>query len=643
MLNVSNLKGGMMFRILLSAVLATLLLSGVAFASPATDKIDVQRALETNVSQVLTSVLGHSNFVVSIDATLNTAYIETLRETWQANKNSLPEFSYMLPMPVQEKEMLPGVPAQQDFNLENKVKGNTDNTKITTKSLNIPANVFKKLSVTVLVDKAATAEEVAAVKKVVPIVLGINPGRGDQFFISRVALNGFGKAPALSPITSLLNSNLPLLLKYLALFILIAGIILVFFNRLKDAALGMIGAFNEGKEDEHLKNADKNNETNTELGKNLNDLLGENKEGEEEENKRFSYISDENIVKLKHILIGEDPSIVSTVLLNIDPKYSERLLSELPDSVKEEAIIHMTRPKEFQAGAISEMQDTFKVRLENVVGGLDEFINMFNQVDEVTGKQMLKVLEKKHPEAADQVRKMKFHFDDLSALADRDLQTVLSHVRPQDIAIALRGTDEATKNRILGNVSEESKEIINQWDELTPVVAGAKIEEAKRSIVKAAKKLDFEGGIIIKREKIDPNKCYAPMLTKMQRPLIEHPAQKDETEKPVAEPKKGKPEIKKPKSLSLISFDELGRLSDRDMNILIKEIGPKILTLALINGDGDFDAKIKEVSPEIHDKIQLYAQVFGRQPDSKVEDAKQHIVKKALDLNQNGFISLDLE
>lgn len=77
-----------------------------------------------------------------------------------------------------------------------------------------------------------------------------------------------------------------------------------------------------------------------------------------------------------------------------------------------------------------------------VVGGVDAIVEILNTVDRGTEKHIMESMEIEDPELADEIRKKMFVFEDICSLDDRSVQRVLREVDNNELAIALKGSNE---------------------------------------------------------------------------------------------------------------------------------------------------------------------------------------------------------
>ena len=134
-----------------------------------------------------------------------------------------------------------------------------------------------------------------------------------------------------------------------------------------------------------------------------------------------------------------------------------------------------------------------------IVGGVDAIVNILNTVDRSTEKHIMESLEIEEPELADEIRKKMFVFEDILLLDDRAIQRVLRDVDNNDLAIAMKGSNEQVQTAIFNNMSKRLAVMIKEDMEFMGPVRMKDVEEAQQKIVNIIRKLEDSAEIVISR------------------------------------------------------------------------------------------------------------------------------------------------
>ena len=96
-----------------------------------------------------------------------------------------------------------------------------------------------------------------------------------------------------------------------------------------------------------------------------------------------------------------------------------------------------------------------------------------------------------------------FVFEDITILDDMSIQRVLRDVDTQDLAVAIKGSNEEVKNTLLANMSTRARENLLSDIEYLRNVRMRDVEEAQQRIVGVIRALEETGEIVISRGEED--------------------------------------------------------------------------------------------------------------------------------------------
>ena len=88
-------------------------------------------------------------------------------------------------------------------------------------------------------------------------------------------------------------------------------------------------------------------------------------------------------------------------------------------------------------------------------------------------------------------------FENLAEVDNRSIQTLLRNVEQDLLMPALKGADEATKEKILSNMSARARVLLIDDMEAKGPMRLAEVEDAQRAIMKIARKLSDDGEMML--------------------------------------------------------------------------------------------------------------------------------------------------
>ena len=222
--------------------------------------------------------------------------------------------------------------------------------------------------------------------------------------------------------------------------------------------------------------------------------------------KPFEFIRKTDAQQLLNFIQDEHPQTIALILSYLSASQAAMLISALPpdkqsDVAKRIAVMDRTSPE-----IIKEVERVLESKLASlvnqdytIIGGVDAVVEILNAVDRGTEKHILESLEIEEPELADEIRKKMLVFEDILLLDDRAIQRVLRDVPTDDLALALKSTNEQVQNAIFNNMSKRLAVMIKEDMEFMGPVRMKDVEEAQQKVVNIIRKLEDSGEIIISR------------------------------------------------------------------------------------------------------------------------------------------------
>ncbi|MFW6386870.1 MAG: flagellar motor switch protein FliG [Bacillota bacterium] len=210
--------------------------------------------------------------------------------------------------------------------------------------------------------------------------------------------------------------------------------------------------------------------------------------------------------QLMNFIQGEHPQTIALVMAYLDPAQGSQVLSSLPQEIQTEVARRIAVMDRTSPDIIKEVEDVLEQKLSAVVtneyasaGGVDSIVDILNQVDRGTEKNILDQLDAEDPDLAEEIRQRMFVFEDLVLLSDRAVQLVLRQVDNHDVALALKTASEEVEEVIYNNMSDRAEEMLKEDIEYMGPVRLREVEDAQQRIVNIIRELEESGEIVIAR------------------------------------------------------------------------------------------------------------------------------------------------
>ncbi|HHY41920.1 MAG TPA: flagellar motor switch protein FliG [Thermoanaerobacterales bacterium] len=220
----------------------------------------------------------------------------------------------------------------------------------------------------------------------------------------------------------------------------------------------------------------------------------------------FDFIRKADPSQLLNFLQNENSQTIALIMTYMTPQQSASLLSSLPPEKQVDIARRVATMDRTSPDIILEVEKVLERQMATVVtedytsvGGIQAVVNILNNVDRGTEKNIIEALEVDNPELAEEIRRRMFVFEDILTLDNRSIQRTLREVDNQDLTLALKGASEEVKKRIFDNMSKRQSEMIKEDMEYMGPVRLKDVEEAQQKIVNIIRKLEDAGEIIISR------------------------------------------------------------------------------------------------------------------------------------------------
>ncbi len=220
----------------------------------------------------------------------------------------------------------------------------------------------------------------------------------------------------------------------------------------------------------------------------------------------FEFVRKTDASQLLNFIQDEHPQTIALILSYLSPQQSASIISALSPDKQTDVAKRIAQMDRTAPDVIKEVEKVLEQKLASlvnqdytIVGGVDSIVEILNTVDRGTEKHIMESLEIEDPELADEIRKKMFVFEDILSLDDRSVQRVLREVDNNELAIALKGSNEEVQNLIFSNLSSRLATMIKEDMDFMGPVRMKDVEEAQQKIVNIIRKLEDSAEIIISR------------------------------------------------------------------------------------------------------------------------------------------------
>jgi len=131
------------------------------------------------------------------------------------------------------------------------------------------------------------------------------------------------------------------------------------------------------------------------------------------------------------------------------------------------------------------------------VGGTKTAAEILNFMDTSKATQLMDNNRESDADLGQQIEDLMFVFDNLADVDDRGIQALLREVSSDSLIVALKGADDAIKEKIFKNMSKRAAEMLREDLEAKGPVKLSEVEAMQKEILAIARRMAESGDIIL--------------------------------------------------------------------------------------------------------------------------------------------------
>lgn len=203
------------------------------------------------------------------------------------------------------------------------------------------------------------------------------------------------------------------------------------------------------------------------------------------------------VVRLEH------PQIIAIVLSYLDADQAAEVLSLLPEAMRPDILMRIASLDGIQPSALQELDEILEKQFSgssgnlksSSVGGTKTAANILNFVESSLEGAIIDKIKEADTELGQKIEDLMFVFDNLAEVDDRSIQALLREVSSDTLIIALKGSDDAVKEKVLKNMSKRAAEMLRDDLEARGPVRLSEVESAQKEILSIARRMAESGDI----------------------------------------------------------------------------------------------------------------------------------------------------
>jgi len=208
--------------------------------------------------------------------------------------------------------------------------------------------------------------------------------------------------------------------------------------------------------------------------------------------------------QVANIIQNEHPQIQTIVLSYLDPAQSAEIMGQFADKVRLDLMMRIANLEEVQPAALQELNEIMEKQFAGQagaqaakMGGLKAAADIMNFLESGVEGVLMDSIREHDEEMSQQISDLMFVFENLADVDDRGIQAILRDVQQDALMKAIKGADEALKEKILSNMSKRAAEMLADDLEAMGPVRISEVEAAQKEILSIARRLSDAGEIML--------------------------------------------------------------------------------------------------------------------------------------------------
>jgi len=205
---------------------------------------------------------------------------------------------------------------------------------------------------------------------------------------------------------------------------------------------------------------------------------------------------------IAELLKNEHPQIVASILVHLERDHASEVLRYFAERMRNDVLVRIATLDGIQPQALQELNEVLSKVLAGgeklkkaTLGGTKATAEILNFLGTQLETAAVESIREHDSELAQKILDQMFTFENLNALDDRAIQTLLREVQSESLIVALKGADQDLREKIFKNMSSRAAEMLREDLEAKGPVRVSEVEAEQREILKIVRRLADEGQI----------------------------------------------------------------------------------------------------------------------------------------------------
>ena len=207
---------------------------------------------------------------------------------------------------------------------------------------------------------------------------------------------------------------------------------------------------------------------------------------------------------ISSFLINEHPQTAAIILAHLDPQVASKAIAELPEENRTEIMYRLATLERVTPTVIRELDESLQQEFRssgvvsgNKLGGVDIVAKMMGGMDRTTEQSILTEMDEVDQPMADQIRALRFTFEDILKIDDPGIQLILKEINQEDLLVGLKTASDELKEKLFTNMSERGAMMMKDDLESLGPTKISDVEKGQQKVIAVIKKLEEDGKVSV--------------------------------------------------------------------------------------------------------------------------------------------------
>ncbi|MES2354469.1 MAG: flagellar motor switch protein FliG [Pseudomonadota bacterium] len=204
------------------------------------------------------------------------------------------------------------------------------------------------------------------------------------------------------------------------------------------------------------------------------------------------------------LIKNEHPQIIASILVHLERDQASEILNCFTDRLRNDTLLRIATLEGIQPNALRELNDVLTKLLsgsdqhkKTAMGGVRAAAEILNFIGTAHETSIIDNVREYDADLAQKILDEMFVFDNLIDVDDRGMQVILREIQSDALIIALKGANEALREKVFKNMSQRAAETLKEDLEAKGPVRLSEVEAQQKDILKVVRRLADEGQVVL--------------------------------------------------------------------------------------------------------------------------------------------------